>query len=299
MPDKDEFNLEDWWENDLPDFHAFDRVVPVDNVDPVNPIEPVGPSFSKTTAWGDVGTIGIDTVIPENELENVLASTFSKLKTLKISDEWFYVIRRCDHMNVTKYVQASEELLYGSKENMKMINGYIAQPLSELYFHMLRAYTRAEEGDFVTARKMWQGIHENWIQHANDYRKPFILTALYLTSLSTNEWEQAMHYLRKMWSIIKFMDGVKRYAFGIWDEWITCIILSWFFAKHTDYLYVFCKDYIEQSNPFVFQRKSIILENMKDSFITEVIPKAYYEKARQLNPGLPEIEYKEKKIAYL
>ncbi len=298
MPEN-EFNLEDWWDNNLPGFGVL-RHGPV-MPDPVEPgPDPVIRSFSKTTAWGDIGSIGITEAIPDDQIENLLAITFKKLQTLKIADEWFHVIRRCDGVDVHEYVIASEDLIYESKTSTKTKNGYVALPLSELYFHILRAYARAYEGRFVDAQILWTDIHENWLHHANDYRKPFILSLLYLTSLCTNDWQQGMKYLRQFWSIVKFMDGTKRHAFGIWDDWTTCLIVSWFFMKHSiAFRKVFCADYIAQANPFVFQRKSIILENLNDSFIAAVIPETYYNKARELNPELPQIEYKEKKVAHV
>lgn len=292
MPDN-EFGLEDWWEGE--DVVRYAKTFGIEPIDPNFQV-----SDSKTTAWGDVGTVGISTIIPEDEMEVMLTTTFKKLQTIKIADEWFYVTRRCEILNIHEYVIASENLIYGSKTNTKMKNGYIAQSLAEIYFHMLRAYSRAQEDDFMTAQTLWVDIHENWLHHSNDYRKPFILLSLYLTSLCVNEWKQCMRYLKQFWSLIKFMDGTKRHAFGIWDEWTICLIVSWFFMKYSpDFRKVFCEGYLTQADPFCFQKKSIILQNLKHSFIAEIIPKAYYNKARELNPELPEIEYKEKKVAHL
>lgn len=299
----EQINLEEWWEDDI----SPENLADLPDVETFFHERPVGPgpdpilrSLSKTTAWGDIGTIGLNTTIPEQELKNVLSSTFQKLQNIKTADEWFYVIRRCKNLDIHKYVTASEILIYGSKTNTKISNGYTASPLSELYFHVLRAYARADELDFIAAQKLWTDIHENWLHRVNDYRKPYILSSLYLTSLCVNEWEQSMRYLKQLWSLIKFMDGIKRYAFGIWDEWTTCLLVSWFFMQHSpDFRKVFCADYIAQSDPFSFQRKSIILKNLNNSFISDVISEAYYNKARELNPELPEIEYKEKKIANL
>ncbi len=66
-----EFNLEDWWENELPDvgdgkFEAFRTV-----------------SLSKTTAWGDVGTIGINASIPEDKNGRHPRRHISKTQTIK------------------------------------------------------------------------------------------------------------------------------------------------------------------------------------------------------------------------
>lgn len=289
MADKKEFNLEDWWEQDLPEVEVFDDH---DGV--------IGSSMSKTTAWGDVGTVGLNTTFPESEMDNILKETFTKFKSSKNTDEWFYIIRRCDTINTNAYVTASEDILYGSKTNTKIKDEYAALPLSEIYFHILRAHTRADENDFEAAQTLWTDIHDNWIHHVNDYRKPFILSALFVSSICTNEWKQSSRYLKKMWTLIKFMDENKRQAFGIWDEWTTCLIVSWFFMKHSmKFRTIFCKDYISQSSPFSFQKKSIILKNLKDSFISDIIPEAYYCKARELNQELPEIQYKEKEIAYL
>ncbi len=286
MPDNNDFNLEEWWEDELPEIHPF--------------VDIPGESLSKTTAWGDVGTIGLNTAISENEMEDVLAETFKKLRSTKMADEWFYVIRRCDHLDAHEYVIASENLIYNSKTSTKIRDGYIALPMAELYFHVLRAYARAREGDFQSAQVLWLDIHENWLHHANDYRKPFVLTSLYLTGLCVREWKQSMRYLKQMWSLTKFMDGTKRHAFGIWDEWTTCLLVSWFFMQHSkDFTETFCANYITQAHPFNFQRKSIILKNLNNSFIADVIPEAYYNKARELNPKLPEIEYKEKQVAHV
>ena len=296
MPDK-EFNLEDWWEEEV----AGASVPWTAPMDAFGAGALAVPSLSKTTAWGDVGTIGLNRAISKDEMENALAETFKKLPTTKMADEWFYVIRRCDDLDVHEYVIASEDLIYKSKTSTKIGNSYAALPLSELYFHILRTYARAREGDFVSAHTLWVDIHENWLHHANDYRKPFILSSLYLAELCVNEWKQCMRYLKQLWSLTKFMDGIKRHAFGIWDEWTTCLLVSWFFMKYSsDFRKVFCADYIAQAHPFIFQRKSIILKNLSNSFIADVIPEAYYNKARELNPELPEIEYKEeKRIAHL
>lgn len=285
MPEK-EFDLEGWWENDLPDTDKF-------NVETFRIIEG---SLSKTTAWGDVGTIGLNPSIPESDMPNILARTFEKLQISGIADEWFYIIRRCDSFNTDDCVVESENLIYGSKTSTKIKNGYTALPLAELYFHVLRAYTRANEGDFVSAQTLWKDIHENWLHHASEYRKPFVLSSLYLTSLCINDWEQSMRYIKQLWSITKFMDGVKRHSMGVWDEWTVCLMVSWFFMKYSrDFQTV----YYDQTYPFVFQKKSIILQNLKDSFIADVIPKVYYDMARELNPQLPEIQYKEKPVASL
>ena len=131
MPNDNDFNLEDWWEEEgeLGELEAFGDD-PIGGTSAGDPPEP--------QAWGDVGSVGFTSIIPENEMEDVLAATLQKIQTTKIADEWFYVARRCQILNIHEYITASEDLIYESKISTKMKNGYVSLPCAEIYFHIMR-----------------------------------------------------------------------------------------------------------------------------------------------------------------
>lgn len=290
----DEFNLEDWWEESSEDLHINPSPSDVER-GTTSTI-----SVELSNVWGDVGTIGGPPAIAEDEMEEMLAKTYKSFPKTRQANEWFYVIRRCsDKYDVTEYLLASEKILYDSKVSTE-IKHYTSLATNETYFHVFRAFARAREGDFEAAKILWDDIHANWLHNLNDYRKPYVLAHLYATSICSKEWEQSNRYLRQLWSIVKFMDGTKRHAFGIWDEWIACLLIMWIFMKHSDdFLQFFCEKYPGQPSPFGFQRKSIIIKNLDVSFIADVIEQPYYKLARELYPSLPEVHYEEKEIAQL
>lgn len=283
-----ENNLENWWEegdNPVISFGAGDgseiSVVP-------------------STAWGDVGTVGGTTLIPESEMEDALDYAYLNLQKTQQADEWFHVIRRCsEHYVVREFLIASEEILYDSPTSTKIKN-HTALPENEIYFHILRAFARAEEDGFKSAQILWDDIHANWLSCLNDYRKPHVLVLLYLTSICSGNIEQSSRYLQQLWSIIKFMDGTKRHAFGIWDEWTTCLLVTWIFMKYSsDFCRSFCSTQPGCSYPFTFQKKSIILQNLDVSLIADAIEYPYYVLARECYTSLPKVQYKGKKVARL
>ena len=278
--------LEQWWEEDNV-IEFGDGVVTLDR------------SILSITTWGDAGWIGVSYLASDKDLDAIIRNTFQALHSFKRADEWISLMRQAHiSRNVLTCIQESEKLLYSSQTSMNLNPGFYASDLNQLYFHMFRAYARAEEGNFDDAQLIWTEIVHSWMDHADEYRQPFILFHLYVTSLCTKDWKNSMSYLDQLWALIKFMDANKRHAFGIWDEWVACLLVTWFFIKHCPTFSVaFRKECATQSDLFKFQKKSLILEHLDPAFITSLVDLSYYNKAREMFPHLPQVQYKEKSSA--
>jgi hypothetical protein len=285
-------DIENWWEKQDEEDEEKVEAFAVPTPDP---------SRISITMWGDTGTIGSVYQIDEKMIDQTIIATFQALEKFKNADEWISLMRHANNTrNITRCIKSSEQLMYTSETSMKLINGYYATPINQLYFHIQRAYALADTGNFVSAYTIWNEIAESWLDCADEYRQPYILSQLYFVNLCSNRWTAALTHLDQLWSIIKFMDSNKRHAFGIWDEWTVCLLVSWIFAKHSTSFYeAFCQDFLGQGRLFEFQKKILIMEHLNPDFLASVIEEPYYNRARESNPELPEIHYKEKPHADL
>jgi len=287
---------EDWW--DALGIRPTPGGTPQPVPSPTPSPDPVIRSDFSITTWGDSGSMGLTYKPSEARGFDVV---FEATKQFHQADELVCLLRyHAPTQNISSWVQNSELLLYGSVDNLKLSDLYSLTPVNELYFNMLRAYERAKENNFEQAEILWNEIGESQLDAADDYRQPYILFHLYVTNMCISDWSKAIDYLERLWALIKFMDPNKRHATGAWDEWVACTLVNWIFLKACpEYHDEFCKDFVGQTRLFQFQKKIIILEHINDSFLSALIDESYYNRARELNPELPELKYKEKPSANL
>jgi len=147
----------------------------------------------------------------------------------------------------------------------------------------------AEEGNFEITQKIWDDLYQNWMPD-NIQNRGLLLSHLFTTKLCISEWDQALAHLKMLWGLVKSSSEIQRHESALWDSWMCCLLVLWFFAKNSKEFYVyFMKKNQMQSALYLFQRKSIILEHLDNQFFVQLLSKPYYQKARENNPSLPEI----------
>lgn len=293
-----------WWEEAEHPSTATDNIVrtmsirdePIEEPTPGPlPVPLPGPGES-LLLFENLGTIGMSPIITEQNIDQTIVDSFSSLQRFKTADEWIILMKHAHICRIIyPWINKSETLLFSSSNSTTMNEDYVATRFNQLHFNLLRAYARAYENDFNSAKILLDQIANKWITEADEYRQPYFLRHLYTTSLCTKDWDNAMLYLDQLWLLIKFMDPNKRHAYGAWDEWTCCLIVTWIFMKYwKEFDQTVRKNYLLQSQPFRSQHKTTILKYLDINFLSEIIDQSYYNKARELNPNLPIIEYKEK-----
>lgn len=254
-------------------------------------------SSFKVTTWGDVGNLGFSPSINKDNMHSEIERVIKDLDNIPLEeknvDECLNVIRYCynaDFDNIGHYVELCVSKLYSSSRSDELKKPYRATPMNETYFHLIRSEICASLNKWDDCGYLCDLIYKKWVHHVPGYRRPYILNNLYINALCTNQWDQSIKYLKHNWTLIKGVDAHKRHSFGLWDEWVCSLVITWFFMKNIkEFEEFFLRSFHTSIDPFNFQKKSLILKNLNSNIISDLIPKFYYEKARELNPQLPDI----------
>ncbi len=253
------------------------------------------PSEFRASTWGEVAGLGMSSSLTKEQAPDAQTRVLNDIKILgdspKNIDEFCFVARQCQQLDVdiNPFLQEGEHILYGSTVSTKLKPEYSSSLISEAHLHSIRAFQRAKEGKFEQADVIWDDIYENWLSHLVEHRRPYLLHQILVVSICRQRWDLTFQYLKNMWALTRLSDGHRRHALGIWDEWVSSLIVIWFFMKHVkEFRDRFLLEMKTVADPFGFQRKSLILDHLDNQFIVDAVSLYYYEHAREKMPTLPE-----------
>ncbi|KKM61275.1 hypothetical protein LCGC14_1533370 [marine sediment metagenome] len=165
----------------------------------------------------------------------------------------------------------------------------INKPSIYLSFHILRAYLKAENGDFDGAKSIWNGLDQDWMLRV-PHKQSHLLLHLFMSHLCTDEWDKASEYFGLLWGTTKSMTMSDRHSTSTLDDWTCAILILWFFILNCS---AFCSYFRKhnkiRSSTYLSQKKLKIICNLDKKFILDLVTPAYYNKFRELHPELPEI----------
>jgi len=235
-----------------------------------------------------------------------LKTAFDMLKNSEDVSYWFDLVRQCRHPSmlwdidfilprdpvnlVNEYIQKSEKLLYDSDTSLQLKEPYTADIYQEVTFHTIRAYLRAEEGDFDASLKIWDNL-TSWLEKLSLVRKSNLLFHLFKCYLCTNRFQKSYNYFCQHWYLIKYCSMSDRFNEGIWDNMSIMYMIMSFFIEHTDEykLFLSTQDDIVFENLHKHKKVGLIYSLSYDhSWIVSQLSLDYYNKAREYFSTLPE-----------
>lgn len=235
-----------------------------------------------------LGRLGQPWTIKSSLVDITLEKYLEALKLECNVDDWLQVVRNTRapdeewHDRWKTRVQESEQLLYLSNSSLILKDKYTASKINELFFHIIRAYLRAEEGNFEAADIIWNELAKNWM-NVDLYRQSNLLYHLFVTSLCTNQWDKALGYMKQLWSLVKSMDSILRHEHGAWDDWTTCLLVSWYFSSRCKTFLTYFRDYHNIQGAMLIQKKGFLINHLHSDFLIGAASRPYYEKACKLN----------------
>lgn len=159
----------------------------------------------------------------------------------------------------------------------------------QLYVNLIRAQRLAELGEYNAAGAILNELcdDDKWSEVEPD-RHTNVLFHLFVHQVCTDNWEDALDTLRRMWSEIKVMSGTTRYNSMAWDDWFAVHLIMWFFATYVNAFHVQLSAALTLSmHAIAGGRKRIIMRAMQPKDIAALVGSHYYEFARSLHPELP------------
>ncbi len=313
-------------ENDVPDKASNDDMFSMDDFRQLfglegamsdawfQPMASGGPSVSSASTslgmegrpdvlWlGDaIGTLsGNSALSQEPSIEMATRGMKGYFKNIKLPsgpNDWMLVMsgirspKSKYHSVYNDFIRASEDLLYDSHTSTKLLSELKANEPNQLYFNIIRGYTRAEEGDFDSAHVLFQDIYDNWVG-IDSNRQTKVLVHCLIAFLYNGKTSEALDCLKRMWSIIKVSDGIKRFNLGLWEDWTMALMLVWHFSDHVaSFANEFLVKFNMQVTVGIWQRRHMMLLSSFNPI--NIVPRIYYERARSLYPGLPELKESE------
>ena len=287
----------------MPDLFDFDPVEMTDDEDDGDVTLFVLPTTLAKTInrepniiAGDlVGSMGIPLDIKPEDIDSTLNTCISKLEDLTNADDLAELMVMCSSHNFEAYRDAFykiERHVFGDDPSSIFLEeGMVSKDSSiQLSFHMLRAYMRAEEGNFDNADRIWNELYPDWLD-ADEKKRTHFLLHLYMTNLCMNRWDDAFGFMKILWSTVKGMNASERHDYAAWDNWVCCLVVTWFFASHDGaFLQALRKEIGIYTIYYANQKKMILLKYLDPKFILELVSPQYYAKARSWGTNLPSID---------
>ena len=204
-------------------------------------------------------------------------------------DDWFrllvtvYPVCR-DNEIYNDYIHETAQRFYKTPTSAEPIKSITRN--SELFFHIIRAYSFARMKDFTSAGEILNKLSAEWMD-TDESRQTNILFHNFIHDICTNQWQEALQITRRLWSIMRLMDATNRYNWGAWDDWFLAHIIMWYFAAYVpEFCSVLMKDGIHLTS-LVGYKKALFMRQYDANDIASFVSKAYYNHACTLNPTLP------------
>lgn len=244
-----------------------------------------------------------------------LPELYNDLQTSKNATAWFDVMRQCRHpaflweidfikpheqlASVNDHVRKSEILLYGSKTGMQLAQGYRTESYQEVCFHTIRAYLRAEEGDFDASMEIFNSLDE-WLEDPDVnlvcIRRSNLIMHLFKAHMCMRDFDKSYMYFKKHWFLLKYAGPKSRINDGLWDNMMIMYMLMCFFIEYTDEfkIYLSTQQDLELDNLHKHKKVGLMhLLSNDHSWVVSQFSLPFYNKARSLLPTLPEYEIKD------
>lgn len=247
------------------------------------------------------------------DLIEVVRKQFKLLKTSPPGDvtDWMDLIRTCrqpymlweidyikprpELLEVNDFIRQSEEILYGSKSKLSLINGYQAEISQQSAFNCIRTHLRAEEGDCELGQSM---ISEMLEQHYDDLpiiRQSNLLFHACLISLCCNSFQKSFECIEKHWALLKYLPPDDRVQLGIWDNHVILQMIYWSFCKYVNEFKDFYSIKTNTNSNDIWNHKKIALLHFLEydnAWMASFCGLSFYNHARKQFPSLPQYEQK-------
>ncbi len=231
---------------------------------------------------------------------------FPHLHRIKNADHWFRIVRIARHpgtmweidfvrpspqlKQLNEMIRQSEKIFCPDKDRAQVRQNIEANPDLEIIFHTMRAYLRADEGDFVSAMRIWMDIHDNWLSKVYFLRKSATLAQLYKIFLCTNQVDLAISCFDKHWALLASTKRSDRFIGGLWDNHTAITLLHWAFNAFVPEIkeaHIRNLGITEQQLEG-HKRKGLMPFFSEDiQWLVHICGKEYYDHARTLMPSLP------------
>lgn len=247
------------------------------------------------------------------DLIEIVRRNFKILKTSPPGDvtDWMDLIRTCrqpqmlweidyikprpELLEVNDMIRQSEEMLYGSKSRLSLINGYQAEISQQCAFNSIRTHLRAEEGDCELGQSMILEILKQYYDDLPVIRQSNLLFHACLISLCCNSFQQSFECMEKHWALLKYLPPDERVQIGIWDNHVILQMMYWSFCKYVEEFKDFYSIKTNTNANDIWNHKKIALLHFLEydnAWMASFCGLPFYNHARKQFPSLPQYEQK-------
>jgi hypothetical protein len=227
-------------------------------------------------------------------ISKTLQTYFDNINSEHGAEDWMQLMAALPFCSTQQYhtllielLQKSENLLYDHKTCIVLKSEYKVQQNLQNSFNFRRAYHHAEMGDFDAAKQIIQSMTE-LDMHAID--RIDVIFMSFIAHICTGQWEQCIHNVHKMWSILNLLDTKVRYDHGVWSIWfITNTVLTAFSQHCPDLQNALIGSIYSNIKSISSSRQRFLLAGISYTSIAMWMGLAYYQRAKLEIPNLPDV----------
>ncbi len=191
-------------------------------------------------------------------------------------------------VKLNELIVESEKIFFVSPDSTEIKDDFYAENEELAYFHIIRAYLRAEEGNIASSMKIWNQLYSTWLFRQHPQRKSNLLAHLYKVFMCTKELDMAAHCINKLWTEISITEQVKRYEYGMWDNLTNIFLVQWVFSYYVDEIASNLTSELANFQILRHKRQEIAPLICKDTqWLVATCSRPFYDHARNLMPTLP------------
>lgn len=231
---------------------------------------------------------------------------FSSLSSSHVIDEWIYLIRQARHPDflwkinyiipteelseINKMISESELILFEDPCDIILKKPFTADPASMSLFNVVRAYTKAENGQISEALNLWDKLYEDGISTLSPMRQTNLLMHFYVSFLCSKQFEKAFSCYTRYLALTKLTTLKAQHSIGLLDNLSIMYCLHAFFLRHVPEFLSFMSSKLDvYERELMIHKKSSMLDVMPIQFFVQTCSKPFYDYAKTLMP-LPDYD---------
>lgn len=255
------------------------------------------PNFISTDlmhmSLGDwAGSIAGKKDISIQDAEKTLSSFYNNIDYSFGVDNWMQickVVMESDNSQeiLNSYVLKSEEKLYDCISDTNLKPQYSANIIYQLFFNLIRFHVHARKNEFEISKKIIDDLYENWGDIDSQYQYPIVYYK-FVYELCSGNFDASTEAFKRFSVILKMTNDSLRHASGIWDDWVSMLIICWFVCSFSMSFEKHFINHLQISESMYFvKRKSILVRRISSQGICDLITKPFYERMRKTFPDVP------------
>lgn len=226
---------------------------------------------------------------------------FDSLKNATIIDEWVYLIRQARHpdfiwdidyiqptdelQKINLLIDQSEDVLFESKNSLKLKSNYTVDLNALAIFNIIRAYRKAEKLEYTDSLQIWNELYESDYFRLTPIRQSNLLMHMHIAFMCFKDFEKAFACYSKHLLFTKILPFKQQHTYGVLDNSSIMYFIQCFFARHVPEFLSFITNKLDAlEREMLIHKKVEVLEFLPIQFYVQILSKTFYDLAKSTMP---------------